>query len=364
MSLRATGLLAQLGAATPLVAAPMAGGPSRPELVIAASRAGGLGFLAGGYQSAAQLHSQISAVQSETSVFGVNLFVPNPVPVSGQDFARYRSALQRWITQYAGRAYDDAEAASIRERLAEVVLPGDARADDDGWNEKLALLEREPVPVVSLTFGLPAEQDVRRLQATGAKVMVTVTDASEAARAQAAGADGLIVQSGAAGGHHGSWNPVREPQRVSLRELLGNVRVRTELPLWAAGGLSTPEAVHAVLVQGAEAAAVGTVLLRSGESGAHEAHKQALAQASAERSTVVTTAFSGRPARALPNAFTGDLTAQAPLGFPALHHLTSPLRRAFAEVGDPEGINLWAGTGFTETREESAEVILRRLAGQ
>lgn len=363
MILPATGLLAQLGAASPLVAAPMAGGPSRPELVLAASRAGGLGFLAGGYKNAAQLQTQISAVKSETSLFGVNLFVPNPVPVSRQDFARYRSELQRWIRQYVDRAHD-AEETSDRAHVAEVALPIDARVDDDAWDEKLALLEEQPVPVVSLTFGLPAEQDMRRLQATGATVVVTVTDASEAARAQAAGADGLIVQSTAAGGHHGSWTPVRKPEQVSLRQLLANVRVRSDLPLWAAGGLSTPEAVHAVLAQGAEAAAVGTVLLRSGESGAQVAHQQALAEASPELSTVVTTAFSGRPARALPNAFTADLTAQAPLGFPALHHLTASLRRAFAEVGDPEGLNLWAGTGFAEARQEPAEVILRRLAGQ
>ncbi len=363
MSLRATGLLAELGAATPLVAAPMAGGPSRPELVVAASRAGGLGFLAGGYKSATQLAAQIGAVQSQASLFGVNLFVPNPVPVSREDFGRYRSALERWIAEYVDRSHDAGDTA-VRERLAEVVLPTDARTDDDGWNEKLELLERQPVPVVSLTFGLPAEQDMRRLRATGATVMVTVTDAGEAARAQAAGADGLIVQSTAAGGHHGSWAPVREPQQVSLRELLAGVRASSDLPLWAAGGLSTREALHAMLVHGAEAAAVGTVLLRTNESGAHEAHQQSLGQASPELSTVVTTAFSGRPARALPNAFTAHLTAEAPVGFPALHHLTSPLRRAFAESGDPAGLNLWAGTGFADARQEPAEVTLRRLAGQ
>jgi NAD(P)H-dependent flavin oxidoreductase YrpB (nitropropane dioxygenase family) len=303
------------------------------------------------------------AVKSETSRFGVNLFVPNPIPVSRQDFARYRAVLAGWITQHVERSHD-AEGTPLRERLAEVVLPHDAQADDDSWNEKLALLEAQPVPVVSLTFGLPAVQDLRRLQSTGATVMVTVTDAEEAASAQSAGADGLIVQSTAAGGHLGSWNPVREPRQLSLSRLLSSVRAGSDLPLWAAGGLSTPEDVRSVLAEGAEAAAVGTVLLRSPESGAHAVHKRALAQRRLGPSTVVTTAFSGRPARALPNAFTADLTAQAPLGFPALHHLTSTLRRAFAESGDPEGLNLWAGTGFAEAREEPAELILRRLGGQ
>ncbi|HSA41804.1 MAG TPA: nitronate monooxygenase, partial [Mycobacterium sp.] len=41
------------GAAIPLIAAPMAGGPSTAALVIATGRAGGLGFLAAGYTSPA-----------------------------------------------------------------------------------------------------------------------------------------------------------------------------------------------------------------------------------------------------------------------------------------------------------------------
>ena len=40
-----------LGCERPLVAAPMAGGPSTPELVAAVAGAGGCGFLAGGYRA-------------------------------------------------------------------------------------------------------------------------------------------------------------------------------------------------------------------------------------------------------------------------------------------------------------------------
>ncbi|GAA1143552.1 NAD(P)H-dependent flavin oxidoreductase [Nesterenkonia lutea] len=363
MTALASGLLADLGATAALVAAPMAGGPSRPELVIAASRAGAHGFLAGGYKTAAELAEQISAVQEETPRLGVNLFVPNPVPLDAQDRVRYEAALRRWTTEQAA-----ARSADRRNRdpawPAAVTLPtGLPEHADDAWAEKLALLEAQPVPVISLTFGLPSRADVRRLQATGAKVLLTVTSAAEAAQAEAAGVDGLIVQSSSAGGHSGTWTPVRKPRQIELDELLPAVRAQTGLPLWAAGGLATPEAVSAVLTAGAEAVAVGTVLLRCVESGAHPVHKQALADAREAGQTVVTTAFSGRPARALRNCFAAELTEQAPLGFPALHHMTSSLRRASAAAGDPEGLNLWAGTGFARASDEPAEVILRRLAG-
>ena len=61
----------------PVVLAPLAGGPSTPELCAAVSDAGGLGFLAAGYLSAAELATRIERTRALTSrPFGVNLFAP------------------------------------------------------------------------------------------------------------------------------------------------------------------------------------------------------------------------------------------------------------------------------------------------
>jgi nitronate monooxygenase len=106
---------------------------------------------------------------------------------------------------------------------------------------------------------------------------------------------------------------------------------------------------------------VGTVLLRTDESGASPVYKAAMAER-AEYETVVTRAFTGRPARALPNLFTQRYNAAAPSGYPAIHHLTSPLRRAAATAGDAERINLWAGTGHRHASSEPAASVLARLA--
>ena len=72
--------LAGLSLGIPVIAAPMAGGPSTAALVIAAARAGGLGFLAAGYKTPQALASQITEVRSAGVPFGVNVFAPNPVP--------------------------------------------------------------------------------------------------------------------------------------------------------------------------------------------------------------------------------------------------------------------------------------------
>jgi len=56
---------------SPVVVAPMAGGPTTPALVAAAASAGAFGFLAAGYKTVAALFEEISAVRAAgVAVFG------------------------------------------------------------------------------------------------------------------------------------------------------------------------------------------------------------------------------------------------------------------------------------------------------
>ncbi|GAA1161332.1 nitronate monooxygenase [Nesterenkonia sandarakina] len=379
MSTRTAGLLASVGATIPVVAAPMAGGPSRPELVLAAAAAGGVGFLAAGYKSPEDLRVQIQQVQRATPRFGVNLFVPNQVPIEPAELDRHRAAVQRWLSDHARTGGDWAGEVELPEinSLAGViratgapavdeapaVTAAPAEVWDDFWEQKLQVLEADPAPLISLTFGLPSARDLARLQATGARVLQTVTCVAEAESAARAGVDGLIVQCSSAGGHSGTWTPRKPPAEVGLLELLHAISSRTELPLWAAGGIADAAGVRAALHAGAQAAVLGTALLRCPESGTHPAHQQALADPPGVPETTLTTAFSGRPARALRNSFTDALTTSAPSGFPALHQLSAGLRRAAGAAADPHGLNLWAGTGFAAARPDPAGEVMRRLAG-
>ena len=95
------------------------------------------------------------------------------------------------------------------------------------------------------------------------------------------------------------------------------------------------------------------------ESGASAAHRAGLSDHA--RETAVMRAWTGRPARGLRNAFSDAYDASAPNGYPALHHLTRPLRRAAAAAADAERVNLWAGTGFRAARAAPAAEILAGL---
>lgn len=334
---------AQFGMSIPLVAAPMSGGPTTPAMVSAAARAGALGLLAAGYKTVGAVEDEIKAVRAEGIPFGVNVFAPNPVPVDPQ---RYRT--------YASNIAADADQFGL-------TLPSEPVEDDDGFDEKIELLLDDPVPVVSFTFGIPSRDVITALHKANSVVVQTVTTAEEAAQAHDAGVDMLAVQAAAAGGHSGTLSPLRPLTPVGIVDLVRQVVATVPLPVLATGGLATPAAVAEVIRAGAAAAAVGTVLLRATESGASATHQAALADR-AYTETVLTRAFTGRPARGLRNAFIDAHEAEAPPGYPAIHHLTSPLRKAAAAAGRPDYVHLWAGTGFRHATAEPATDILRRLA--
>lgn len=64
-----------------VVLAPVAGGPSTPQLAAAVSAGGGLGFLASGYLAVEQTERAVAPGRASTDrAFGVNLFVPGAGP--------------------------------------------------------------------------------------------------------------------------------------------------------------------------------------------------------------------------------------------------------------------------------------------
>ena len=323
----------------PVIAAPMAGGASTPELVAEVNAAGGFGFLAAGYITVEQFAEKIKRTAELTDKpFGVNLFVPGTRPTTD-------------ISSYVDRV--TACAAKIG------AVPGEPRWDDDNYAAKLELVLALRVPVVSFTFGLPDLDDVQRLKAAGATIVVTVTTASEARQAKQIGADVLCVQGADAGAHRGTFTDDGiSPGGGELYGTLAAIRLvrsAVDLPLIATGGLINGADVAAVLAAGAVAAQLGTAFLGCPEAGTPAAHREALFEGA--RRTALTRAFSGRPARGLVNRFLIEHTPHAPAAYPNVHHLTKPVRA----TGELEVMSLWAGTTYPLATAEPAADIVRRL---
>jgi nitronate monooxygenase len=331
-------VLERLG--VPIVQAPMAGGPSTPQLAVAVSRAGGLGFLAAGYLTAERMQHDIATTRAQIDHFGVNVFVGGGT--------RADPGLAQ---TYAARLQVEAERAGVE--------LGRPRFDDDSFDEKIDVLCREPVAVVSFTFGIPPARAIEGLRAAGSEVWLTVTSPHEARGAASAGADALIVQGVEAGGHRGVFDDGASASELTLLAAIQLVRVEVDLPIIAAGSIMTGAALAAVLVAGARAGQIGTAYLRTPEAGTSDAQRAATAT---DTPTVLTRAFSGRLARGISNRIHRQYGKDAPRAYPEIHHLTAPLRAHGRAVGDPDLINLWAGQAHSLAGTLPAAELTRRLA--
>jgi nitronate monooxygenase len=327
--------------AIPIVQAPLAGGPSTPELAAAVSGAGGLGFVAAGYLTPERLAADIAAVRALTDApFGVNLFAPPAGPADAGA-----------VGAYAERVAGEAARAGV--------AAGEPRHDDDGFDAKVELLIADPVPVVSLPFGNATPAVFEALHGVGTQVWITVTEVEEAVAAVQAGADALVVQGVEAGGHRGTFADADGRGEVALLALLQLVRAAVGVPLVATGAIMTGAGVAAVLAAGAAAAQLGSAFLLTPEARTSDVHRAALA---ADGPTALTRAFTGRQARGIVNRFLAEHSGAAPRAYPELHHLTAPLRAHGRATGDGEVVNLWAGQAHALARELPAAELVRELA--
>jgi nitronate monooxygenase len=343
----ATEFSKRLGLRLPLIQAPMAGGPSSQELVAAASGAGALGSFGFAYTQPDEMKKQAAFVRSKTErPFGINLFVsPQPAEIGA---TAQRGALDAVAGYYAELGLPAPE-------------PVKAPYAPD-LDAQLAAVEEIRPRVFTAHLGtLPAER-VKAIKSKGIVVGGSATSVAEAQGLEQLGFDFVIAQGGEAGGHRGTY--LRDPYQALTGTLaLTRVLVKAvKLPVVAAGGIMDGAGIAAALALGAQAAQLGTAFIPCPESGAPQAHKDALL-AAREDTTVMTEKFSGKPARGLVNRFIREMAERdAPqLAFPAQNSVTGKLRQACAKAGKQDFLAMWAGQAAPLCRALPAAELIAQL---
>ncbi len=326
----------------------MGGGPSTPELVAAVSNAGGLGSLGAAYLKPDQITEAIQRIRSLTGQpFSVNLFAGG------------------WSTEAP------ADPAPMLELLAEIHLtlglppPSPPVPSPDPFPAQFeAVLDARP-PVFSVTFGIPDGDAMARLKARGITVLGTATTVEEARLLEQAGVDAIIAQGAESGAHRGTFAGPFETSMVPTLDLVRGITTAIRAPVIATGGVMDGRDIMVAMRAGASAAALGTAFLVCPESGASAAYKQAIL-AVGKNTTVVTRAFSGRPARGIPNTFIEKLAGRenAILPYPQQNALTRAMRTAASKQGRPEFLSLWAGTGVARARALPAAQLVECLLAE
>jgi nitronate monooxygenase len=326
----------------------MAGGFDTPDLVAAVSNAGALGSAGAAYLTPAAIREQVDAIRARTDrPFSVNLFAGG---IESRDVdPAAMLALMTPLLQRFG--------------LPPPVAPGPWPYDFD---EQLAAIAAADVRIISFTFGLPDDAAIARLRADGRVVIGTATTVAEAVRCEAAGCGAVIAQGVEAGGHRGTFIGAFESAMTGLMALVPQIVDAVRIPVLAAGGIMDRRGVAAARALGASGVMCGTAFLDTVEAGTSAAHRRALA-ASREGDTVITRAFSGRPARGVANAFERAVDARPNdiLPYPKQNALTRPLRTAAAAANDSEYLSLWAGQATPLAMHDirAADVVAELAAG-
>ena len=165
------------------------------------------------------------------------------------------------------------------------------------------------------------------LKEKGITVVHVVSSLKFALKSQEAGVDAIVAEGFEAGGHNGR-------DESTTLTLIPSVKEKINIPLIAAGGIATGQAMLAVMVLGAEGVQVGSRFVASHEASSHELFKQKVVESS-EGDTHLTLKELA-PVRLIKNKFYNDVQAAYTRGA-STEELKEVLGRARAKKGMFEG---------------------------
>ena len=276
---------------------------SFPPLVAAVSNAGGLGILGAAFMTPEQLKENIRQIKDQTDKpFGVNFMANN----------------------------------KLIDQLLDVII-------------------EEHVHVASYGVGNP-QKVIERTKPAGIKNVPTVGAFKHAVKAQADGADAVIVQGTEAGGHTG---------RVSTMVLTPLIAKTLDIPVVAAGGIGDAAGLVAALALGAEGISMGSRFVVTAEAPVPANVKKHLME-QGEEDTIVTDNFTGVRCRVIKNEFSMNLMEMAKNNadpWAIMQAGVGKIRKAYVE-GDTVGGSMAFGqvAGMIKDMPTCRELIERMVA--
>lgn len=340
-------ILDLFGIDLPILQAPMAG-VSTPEMAIAVSEAGGLGSLACAQLTVEQARKDLATIRQATKrPINVNFFCHTPPAPQPERIAAWRELLAPY---YRELGLDPGAPIPETNRVP----------FDDAF---CTVVEEARPEVVSFHFGLPAPSLLDRVRATGARIISSATTVAEARWLEERGVDAVIAMGLEAGGHRGNFLSDDVGLQMGTFALVPQVVDAVKVPVIAAGGISDARGIVAAFALGAAAVQIGTAYMLTPEAKVSVAHRQTLRNAG-DHHTLLTTLFTGRPARGFVNRLMRDLGAINPAAptFPLAAGALLPLKAKAEAAGSGDFTNLWSGQAASLAKEMTSGELTRYLA--
>ncbi|MGC2199673.1 MAG: nitronate monooxygenase, partial [Stellaceae bacterium] len=326
--------------------APMSG-IAPPMLAAAVSNAGGLGSIGSAGYPLAVVREQVATLRQATNrPFNVNFFAHTQPRTDPELTARVQAALAPYFSEFG---------------LGPVPEPKELFPT---FNEERLELVLELRPnVVSFHFGLPESSAVRRIKDAGCVIFSSATTVAEAHSLEASGADVIIAQGYEAGGHRGSFSASPGAGMVGTMALVPQIVDAVRVPVIAAGGIADGRGIAAAFALGASGAQLGTAFLGCPEATVSPLYRAQL-KTTTDDGTELTTAFTGRPARAIRNRFIREMAGAEPLDFPLQASLVGPLWQIPDEEARASFTPVWAGQAASLVRDLPASQLVDEIVAE
>ena len=219
-------------------------------------------------------------------------------------------------------------------------------------DKHIQVIIEEGVKIVFTSAGNPKTW-TKVLQEHGIKVAHVVSSVKFAIKCQDARVDAVVAEGFEAGGHNGR-------EEITTLVLIPAVRDAIQIPLIAAGGISTGRAMLATMALGADGVQIGSRFVASNESSAHENFKNAVVSSSEGDTKLSLKALT--PVRLLKNKFFHTVEEAEARGATP-QELEELLGRGRSKIGMFEG-NLDEGeleigevSGYIKDIKPAAEII-------
>ncbi len=312
------------------------------DVVVAVSKAGGMGVLGAGTYTPEKLREELDWIDEHIGdkPYGIDIVLPMKIP-GLPDIEDVDELTQTLLAKVPDEYFEYAE--SLLEAHGVPAWDANDPIKLMGWTEATTrplfeeALNRDKASLIVNALGTPPKDLVDRAHERGKLVGALTGKPKHVESHKVAGVD-IIIANGAEGGGH-----VGEIGSIVLWPQL--VDAAAPLPVLAAGGIGNGRQILAALASGAQGVWTGSMWLTVEEAQAEPAQKQSLLDASSE-DTVVTRSWTGKRARVLNNDWNKSWENQSelkPLGLPLQGLVTADAWRRtekYAGVADTQKVAL------------------------
>ena len=312
------------------------------DVVVAVSKAGGMGVLGAGTYTPEKLREELDWIDEHIGdkPYGIDIVLPMKIP-GLPDIEDVDELTQTLLAKVPDEYFEYAE--SLLEAHGVPAWDANDPIKLMGWTEATTrplfeeALNRDKASLIVNALGTPPKDLVDRAHERGKLVGALTGKPKHVESHKVAGVD-IIIANGAEGGGH-----VGEIGSIVLWPQL--VDAAAPLPVLAAGGIGNGRQILAALACGAQGVWIGSMWLTVEEAQAEPAQKQSLLDASSE-DTVVTRSWTGKRARVLNNDWNKSWENQSelkPLGLPLQGLVTADAWRRtekYAGVADTQKVAL------------------------